>query len=134
MRPNADRRELLAGRAEREGPGAGGAQAKAQERGAAGERGAPAGRGEPGERRTSAERGEQGTRADRGERKPPECGDVEEPLIAYLELDQLAGDRARPLPRARLSGPASIALWALRIFVIVIAALVIYTFVATLGS
>ncbi|SRR5579875_8014 len=59
---------------------------------------------------------------------------LDEPLIAYLELDQLTGDRARPLPPARLGRGASIALWALRIFVVVIAALVIYTFIANLGS
>ncbi len=55
-------------------------------------------------------------------------------LIAYLESDQLVAERSRPVPRARLGRWASAGLWALRIFVIVVSAMVIYTFVAQLGS
>ncbi|HZU40269.1 MAG TPA: hypothetical protein VE992_04420 [Solirubrobacteraceae bacterium] len=58
----------------------------------------------------------------------------EEPLIMFLERDQLTSDRARPVPRATLSRRAEVALWALRIFGIVVSALVIYTFVAQLNS
>ena len=50
----------------------------------------------------------------------------------YLEQGQLVADTASPVPRARLSRRASAALWALRIFVIVIGAMVIYSFFARL--
>jgi hypothetical protein len=55
-------------------------------------------------------------------------------LIAYLESDQLVARRSRPVSRARLGRGANIGLWALRVFVIVVSAMVIYTFVAQLGS
>jgi 4-hydroxybenzoate polyprenyltransferase len=55
-------------------------------------------------------------------------------LIAYLESDQLVAERSRPLPRARLGRWSGAGLWALRIVVVVLSALVIYTFVAQLGS
>jgi hypothetical protein len=55
-------------------------------------------------------------------------------LIAYLESDQLVVERSRPVPRARLGRGANAGLWALRIFTILISAMVIYTFVAQLGS
>jgi hypothetical protein len=54
-------------------------------------------------------------------------------LRTFLEPDQLVGDKSRPVPRARLSGRAGAALWALRVFVLVISLLVIYTFFANLG-
>jgi hypothetical protein len=57
-----------------------------------------------------------------------------EELVEFLERDQLVTDKSRPLPRARLSRRAGVALWALRVFVIIVAAMVIYTFVAQLGS
>ena len=56
-----------------------------------------------------------------------------EELIAYLEADQLVAERARPLPEATLGRGASAGLWALRIFVLVLSAMVIYTFVAQLS-
>jgi hypothetical protein len=55
-------------------------------------------------------------------------------LVEFLERDQLVTDKARPLPRAPLSQGAKVALWALRVFVIVVAAMVIYTFFVQLGS
>jgi hypothetical protein len=54
----------------------------------------------------------------------------EEELVMFLERDQLAVDTARPLPRAPISRRAHIALWALRVFVTVVSAMVIYTFVS----
>ncbi len=55
-----------------------------------------------------------------------------EEMIEFLERDQLVADRQRPLAPATL-GPAShAALWALRIFVLVVGAMVIYTFFAQL--
>ncbi len=41
---------------------------------------------------------------------------------------------AKPLPRLRLSRPVSIALWAVRIFVLIITVLVVYTFVVKVMS
>jgi hypothetical protein len=57
---------------------------------------------------------------------------TDEELIAYLERDQLVADKEHPVPRAPLSANATRALWALRIFVLVVSAMVIYTFAAQL--
>lgn len=57
-----------------------------------------------------------------------------EQLVEFLESDQLAEERARPVSRAELSGRAAAGLWALRVLALVLAAMVIYTFVAQLGS
>jgi hypothetical protein len=53
----------------------------------------------------------------------------EDGLIDGLEPDQLAEVAARPVPPARLGAGARTALWALRIFTIVVGIMVIYTFV-----
>jgi hypothetical protein len=58
----------------------------------------------------------------------------DEELVEFLERDQLVRDKSRPLPRAPLSRPASVALWALRVFVVVVTAMVTYTFFVQLGS
>ncbi len=55
-------------------------------------------------------------------------------LVEFLERDQLVQDKQRPLPRAELSRRAQVALWALRVFCLVVSAMVIYTFLAGLGS
>lgn len=55
-------------------------------------------------------------------------------LPNYLEADQLAAETDRPLPPARLSRRAMAGLWALRVFVVLAGAMVIYVFVAGLGS
>jgi hypothetical protein len=55
-----------------------------------------------------------------------------EELVEYLESDQLEAKRARPLGRAHLSSRAAAGLWALGAFTIVMAVMVIYTFVAQL--
>jgi hypothetical protein len=55
-----------------------------------------------------------------------------EQLIEYLESDQLVRERARPVGPAHLSRPAAAGLWALGVFAVVTAAMVIYTFVAQL--
>jgi hypothetical protein len=57
----------------------------------------------------------------------------EEQLVMFLERDQLTTDRSRPVPRASLGRGAAAALWALRVFGLVVSALVIYTFIASLG-
>ena len=53
-------------------------------------------------------------------------------LIAHLEPDQLVAETMRPVARAELSRSALALLWALRIFVVVMGALVIYVFAASL--
>jgi hypothetical protein len=58
----------------------------------------------------------------------------EEELVMFLERDQLVHDTSRPVARMPLSHRISAALWALRVFVIVVSAMVIYTFVSQLGS
>jgi hypothetical protein len=67
--------------------------------------------------------------ASRPVRKLPSEG---EPLIQYLERDQLTADTSQPLARARISRRASAAVWALRIFVLIVGAMVMYTFIAQL--
>ncbi len=51
----------------------------------------------------------------------------------FLERDQLVADKARPVPRAHLSTRTRVALWVLRVFVLVVSAMVIYTFFSQLG-
>lgn len=62
----------------------------------------------------------------------PTAGPEGERLVMFLERDQLVFDKARPVPRARLTRRATLALWALRVFVLILSAIVIYTFVAQL--
>ena len=64
---------------------------------------------------------------------PPDPHDrplADEEHVMYLERDQLVIDRERPVARAHLSRAATISLWALRAFVVVVSAMVIYTFVS----
>ena len=68
--------------------------------------------------------------ADHESEAPPTGGD--EPPWSYLEPKQFVGDRSIPLPRVKLGPGAGAALWALRIFVLVVSAMIIYTFVAQL--
>jgi len=68
-----------------------------------------------------------------GPRPAAELDGQEEELVMFLERDQLVRDKSRPLPRAKLSPRASAALWALRVFVLVVGAMVIYTFFAQLN-
>ena len=58
----------------------------------------------------------------------------DEALVMFLETDQLVSDKTRPVPRAPLSPKADAALWALRLFVLIVSAMVIYTFFTQLGS
>ena len=57
---------------------------------------------------------------------------ADQELVMFLERDQLMADTSIPLPRATLSNRAKTGLWALRIFVILISIMVIYTFAANL--
>jgi hypothetical protein len=62
---------------------------------------------------------------------PPRTA-YDEELVMFLERDQLMSDRRRPLPPADVGARAHVALWTLRIFVLIVGAMVIYTFCAQL--
>ncbi len=64
-------------------------------------------------------------------KRSPEVRHTEE-LIAYLEPDQLVAETSLALPRAPHGRRRMAALWALRVFALVVSAMVIYTFVAQL--
>jgi hypothetical protein len=53
----------------------------------------------------------------------------EEELIMHLERDQFVAETSRPVPRAVLGRGAVAALWALRVFALVVSAMVVYTFI-----
>jgi hypothetical protein len=53
----------------------------------------------------------------------------EDELIMHLERDQFVAETSRPVPRAALSRAATAALWALRVFVVLVSLMVIYTFI-----
>jgi len=53
-------------------------------------------------------------------------------LVMFLEHDQLTADTSVPVTRALLSRRTTTGLWALRVFVILISIMVIYTFAANL--
>ena len=63
------------------------------------------------------------------ERDPRRRDRPEDELIMHLERDQLVAETSRPLPRAVLGRRALLALWALRVFVVGVGAMVIYTFI-----
>lgn len=68
--------------------------------------------------------------------REPTGGDAatdDEVLIEYLESDQLVEYRSHPVELARLSRSATIGLWALRVWVTVLSAMVLYAFVTQLG-
>jgi hypothetical protein len=60
--------------------------------------------------------------------------DHDQLLSNFLEADQVAAEAERPLPRAPLGRRAVVALWVLRVFVIVMSAMVIYVFVSQLSG
>ncbi len=51
----------------------------------------------------------------------------------FSQPNQLMADTTNRLPRAPLTPPARAGLWALRIFVLLITTMVIYTFIAKLN-
>jgi hypothetical protein len=57
---------------------------------------------------------------------------ADQELVMFLERDQLDADTSVPVPRAQLSKRANTALWALRVFVILLGIMVFYTFAAKL--
>lgn len=60
--------------------------------------------------------------------------DADELLANYLEADQIAAEAERPLPPAGMSRVVVAGLWALRVFVVAISAMVIYVFVWQLNG
>ena len=56
----------------------------------------------------------------------------EDELIMHLERDQFVAETSRPVPRAPLSAGVSAGLWTLRVFVVLVSLMVIYTFVSQL--
>jgi hypothetical protein len=63
------------------------------------------------------------TETDRQRREPPE-----DELIMHLERDQFVTETSRPVARASLSARATAGLWALRVFVVLVGLMVVYTF------
>jgi len=57
---------------------------------------------------------------------------ADEELVMFLEPDQLDLHTSVPVPRALLSKRARAALWALRVFVILVSIMIIYTFASQL--
>jgi hypothetical protein len=54
---------------------------------------------------------------------------VKDELIMDLERDQLVAETSRPVPQATLGAYATTGLWALRVFVVIVSLMVIYTFI-----
>jgi hypothetical protein len=52
----------------------------------------------------------------------------DEPVM-YLQRDQFVAETSRPLPRAALSARCATGLWGLRVFVVLVSLMVIYTFI-----
>jgi hypothetical protein len=63
---------------------------------------------------------------ERAEAAPPEA---EEQLIMHLEPDQFVAATAEPVAPAPLGARAKALLWGLRVFVVLVSLMVIYTFV-----
>jgi hypothetical protein len=53
----------------------------------------------------------------------------EDELIMHLERDQFVAETSRPVPRAALTARVTAGLWALRVFVVLVSLMVIYTFI-----
>jgi hypothetical protein len=66
------------------------------------------------------------------ERDPRRRGRAADELFEELERDQLVAETSRPVARAALGRYAAATLWALRVFVMVVGAMVIYTFIVQL--
>jgi hypothetical protein len=62
------------------------------------------------------------------ERDPRRPERPEDELVMHLERDQLVAETSQPLPPAELSARIRAGLWGLRVFVLLVSAMVIYTF------
>jgi hypothetical protein len=72
----------------------------------------------------------QGSGAPERDRQPPERS--QDRQVTHLERGQLVAETSRPVPRAALSARAAAGLWALRVFVVLVSLMVIYTFIGQL--
>jgi hypothetical protein len=63
------------------------------------------------------------------ERDPRRPRRPEDDLVMHLERDQLVVATSRPVPPAVLSARVRAGLWALRVFVVLVSLMVIYTFI-----
>jgi hypothetical protein len=79
-------------------------------------------REQPGREPAGSDRGAQGAAG----------ADGEDELIMHLERDQFVAATSRPVPRAKLSHRSVLALWGLRVFAVMVSAMVVYTFIAQL--
>lgn len=61
-------------------------------------------------------------------------GHPDDRLVFALEPDQTVAEASRPLPRCTIDRATAIVLWSVRIFVLIITLMVVYTFVVSLGS
>jgi hypothetical protein len=52
--------------------------------------------------------------------------------VTLLEPGQLVAETSRPVPRAALSARVEAGLWGLRIFVVIVSLMVVYTFIGQL--
>ena len=59
--------------------------------------------------------------------------ELDEELVMHLERDQLVAETDRPVPRAELGPGITAFLWALRVFVVIGAIMVAYTFIESLS-
>ena len=64
-----------------------------------------------------------------GKQDPQPEEPFQDELIMHLERDQFVDETSRPVPRAALGPRATAALWALRVFVVLVGLMVIYTFI-----
>ena len=62
--------------------------------------------------------------------QPPER--FKDKRVPHLERGQLVAETSRPVSRAALSTRTAAGLWALRVFVVLVSIMVIYTFIAQL--
>jgi hypothetical protein len=63
------------------------------------------------------------------ERDPQPQELFEDELIMHLERDQFVDETSRPVPRVALSARGAAGLWALRVFVVLVSLMVLYTFI-----
>lgn len=64
--------------------------------------------------------------------EPAVIEDARQELIMHLEPDQLVAETFIPVPQASLGPRAKAALWSLRVFVVLVSLMVIYTFIGRL--
>ena len=59
----------------------------------------------------------------------PPAERAEDEVIMHLERDQFVAETSRPVPRVVLGRRVAAGLWVLRVFVVLVSVMVIYTFV-----